>query len=70
MRLEQRQVEDEGKLFNYTELRLSTALLVLLREKATYEQSSIELVHCILKYSKVHYLQYTKVYYCTAQLSL
>ena len=53
MRLEQRQVKDEEKLFNYTELRLSTALLVLLREKAKYEQSSIELVHCISKYSKV-----------------
>ena len=70
MRREQRQVEDEGKLFNYTELSLLTALLVLLREKAKYEQSSIESVHCISKYSKVYYLQYSIVYYCTAQLSL
>lgn len=53
MRLEQRQVKDEEKLFNYTELRLSTALLVLLREKAKYEQYSIVLVHCILEYRTV-----------------
>jgi hypothetical protein len=38
---------------NYTELRLSIAVLVITREEATYEQYSVELAHRILKYRTV-----------------